>query len=165
MPVFATIDATGIRAAINELKKLDPDLVKALRSDLRSSLKPYAQQIKEATPADPPLSGMAHQGDTRYTPDSVSVSLTTGKSRKFPEMSALVSFRVTPRNKARGLYLAELAGSRSTGYTARGRNRAMIGRGGRYAYDTFQRSQPAIFAKAINVIDKHVSQVNVRLSQ
>jgi len=173
MPVYPTVDATGIREAINALKKIDPDLVKALRSDLRSSLKPFAQQIKEATPADPPLSGMGHQGDTRYTPDTVSVSLTTGKSRKFPEMSALVSFRVTPRNKGRGLYLAELAGSRSTGYSARGRNmiavlnqrRPMIGRGGRYAYDTFQRGKPAIFAVAINVINKHIAQVNVRLSQ
>lgn len=173
MPIYPSIDAQGIREAINELKKLDPDLVKALRSDLRSSLKPFAQEIKQATPEDPPLSGMGHGGDTRYTPDSVSVSMTTGKSRKFPTMSALVSFRVTPRNQARGLYLAELAGSRSNGYTARGRNmiavlnqrRSMIGRGGRYAYDTFRRNQPQIFGVAINVIDKHVQQVNVRLSQ
>ena len=172
MPVYPTIDATGIREAINALKKIDPDLVKALRSDLRSSLKPFAQQIKQATPEDPPLSGMAHKGDTRYTTDSATVSMTTGKSRKFPTMSALVSIRLTPKNKARGLYLAELAGSRSTGYTAQGRNmiavlnqrKPMVGSGGRYGYDSFRRQQPQIFAVAIGVIDKHVAQVNVRLA-
>jgi hypothetical protein len=173
MPVYPTVDATGIREAINALKKIDPDLVKALRSDLRSSLKPYAQQITQATPFLAPLSGMRHFGDTAYSPDAATVSLTTGKSRKFPTMSALVSIRVTPKNKKRGAYLAEFAGSRSSGYTASGRNmiavlnqrKPMIGRGGRYAYDAFQRSQPAIFAVAINVIDKHIAQVNVRLSQ
>lgn len=173
MPVYPSIDATGIREAINALKKIDPDLVKALRSDLRSSMKPFAQQIKQASPQDPPLSGMGHNGPTRYLPTTNNVSMTTGKSRKFPEMSALVSIRATPKNKTRGFYSAELAGSRSTGYTPQGRNmiavlnqrKPMVGRGGRYAYDSFQRQQPMIFAVAINVIDKHVSQVNVRLSQ
>ena len=87
-------------------------------------------------------------------------------------MSALVSFRVTPRNKGRGLYSAELGGSRSTGYTEQGRNmiavlnqrQPMIGAGGRYAYNSFRRQQPQIFALAISVINKHVAQVNVKLA-
>jgi hypothetical protein len=172
MPVFPSVDGQGVREAIAELKKIDPELIKALRTDMRSSLKPFAQRIKEAIPADPPLSGMGHNGPTRYARTTVNVSLTTGKSRKNPGLSALASIRATPANKTRGLYLAELAGSRSTGYTARGRNliavlnerKRMRGSAGRYIYDAFRRNKDSIFVITINVLNKHLDRVNARLS-
>jgi hypothetical protein len=172
MPIYPSIDAQGVRETIAELRKLDPGLVSALRKDMRSSLKPFAQEIKEALPMTAPLSGMDHNGDTRYLPSTVTVSLTTGRSKKHPTLSALASIRVTPRNKSRGLYLAELAGTRSNGYTPQGRNliavlnerRQMRVPAGRFIYDTFRRNKNQIFVIAISVLNKHLDQVNVRLS-
>ena len=172
MPVFPSVDAQGVREAIAELKNIDPDLVKALRTDMRSSLKPFAARIKEALPADPPLSGMGHGGGTRYLPTTVNVSITTGKSRKNPTLSALASIRATPKNKSRGLYLAELAGSRSSGYTPQGRNlisvlnerKRMRGSAGRFIYDSFRRNKDQIFVITISVLNKHLDRVNARLS-
>jgi len=168
------IEGNAVRDAIKELKALDNNLVKAMRKDLRTKIGPFAKQIGDAVPSDPPLSGFGdgdfgHSGATGWSGVRTSVSFTPGKSRK--RGNHLVSIRVTPRNNKRGVYIAELAGSRSRGNTAQGRamikgldQRApMKKRGGRYAYAKFRLLRPDAVVLAVTIVNQLITKVNRRI--
>ena len=163
------IEANNIREAVKELKALDKNLVKELRKDLRASIGPFAKQVANAVPVEPPLSGLGQYGPTGWSPVRPSISFTPGRSRKSGDH--LVSIRINPTRKQRGLYLGELAGSRSRGASARGRNlisvlnqRApMKGRGGRYAYKKIRLMRPDAIALAVGIVNKLIGQVNRRI--
>jgi hypothetical protein len=154
------LDAKQVREALKALKAVDETIVKDLRTDLKGKLSPIANQIADAVPTDPPLSGFGNAGATRWTKVTGKTSFTPGKSR-YGGTSSLVSIRVGPTRVARGIYIAELAGSRSPGTTLAGQNlisvlnqrQPMKGRGGRYIYAKFRMLRPDVVRIAEGILD------------
>jgi hypothetical protein len=157
------LNADDVRRALKALKEIDPQIVKDLRKELRTRLSPIAQQVAQAVPNEPPLSGLGSQ----WSRVKGKVSLTPGRSKKTG--NALVSVRVDPVS-GRGLYIAELAGSRSTG-TGTGRNlievlnqrKPMKGRGGRYVYAQFRLLRPDVIVIAEKILNDTFSKLEKEL--
>ena len=173
--IVPKIEANNIREAIKELKALDNTVLKEMRKDLRTSLSPFTKQIADAVPSTPPLSGFGdgdfgHSGATGWSSVRASVGFTPGRSRNGG--NHLVSVKINPGNKKRGVYIAELAGSRSSGFTAQGRhlikalnqNERMIGKGGRYAYSKFRLLRPDIVILAVMIVNKTIAKVNRKIN-
>lgn len=165
-----TLDGAQVRAVIKQLRAIDPESVKTLRSELRSQMSPIAQQIAAAVPQDPPLSGFRNAGATGWSAVKGKVGFTPGKSRN--NAKNLISIRVQPDNGRRGIFIAELAGSRSAGSTPQGANliavlnsrRAMKGRGGRYAYAQFRFLRPDIVKMAERILNKAFEAIERKIS-
>lgn len=170
MQTTAKLDAVQVRAVLRELKNIDPESVKDLRKDLRSRLVPFAAQIASVVPVDPPLSGLANNGATAWGPVAGKVGFTPGKSRR--NAKNLVAIRIDPINKKRGLYIAELAGSRSAGATPQGANlisvlnqrKPMKGRGGRFAYNQFRLLRPDILKTAETILNETFARINRKIN-
>jgi hypothetical protein len=164
------VGAEGIRKALAVLKETEPTVLKDMRSDLRGKLSNIAKQTAEAVPTRPPLSGMGNPGPTGWTTVRASISATPGRSRK--SGNHLVSIRITPRGKQRGVYIGELAGSRSGGTQARGRRLIdvlnsrfpMKGKGGRFAYNKFRLLRPDAVRIATGVLNNTVKKLDKKLS-
>lgn len=161
-PDFTTaLDAKQVREALKALKAIDANIVKDLRAQLRGSLSPVAKQVADAVPIDPPLSGFANGGGTRWSKVTGKTSFTPGRP-KYPGTSSLVSIRVVPPKSARGIFIAELAGSRTAGSTLAGQNlisvlnqrQPMKGRGGRYIYAKFRMLRPDVVRIAERILNK-----------
>ena len=163
------VGAEGIRKALSVLKETEPTVIKDMRADLRSKLSNIAKQTAEAVPTRPPLSGMGNSGPTGWTTVRASISATPGRSRKTG--NHLVSIRITPRGKQRGLYIGELAGSRSGGIQARGRKLIdvlnsrfpMTGKGGRFAYNKFRLLRPDAVRIATGIVNNTVQKLDKKL--
>jgi hypothetical protein len=170
MVIRPTMRAEGVREVLAELKKLSPDLVKQLRKDLRDGVQPTVKAIVAAYPLDPPLSKMANNGRLRWSKVRGSVSITPGRSRRYTQTSNLVSIKVVGNPDA-GVRMAELAGSRSKGFTPQGRNmiavlnqrHPMKGRGGRFAFNRFRKQRDDVVQIADKIIRKYADMVSRRL--
>jgi hypothetical protein len=154
------IDAREFRKVLSVLKKIEPDTQKELARELKSNLIGVAQQVASAVPVQAPLSGLDNNGRTAWSRTTGKVSFTPGKSRT--NAKSLVSIRADFGNKSAGVAIAELAGSRSTGFDNRGRSlieqlntrKQMKGKGGRYAYAQFRLLRPDIVRIATEIINK-----------
>lgn len=163
------VEANYIRETIRELKSLDANLVKELRSELRTKISPLAKQIANDVPTEPPLSGFGRESSYGWSKVRPTVSFTPGYSRKTG--NHLVSIRIAPTGKARGLYVAERAGARN-GKNNRGRAmirnldrvRAMKGKGGRFAYAKFRLLRPDAMQLATRIVNDAVGIINKRLN-
>ena len=170
MQVTGKLNAADVRAALRELRKAEPESVKDLRKELKSKLVPFAAQIASTVPIDPPLSGLANNGATAWSAVAGKVSFTPGKNRV--NATNLVAIRIDPLNKKRGLYIAELAGSRSAGATPQGANlisvlnqrRPMKGRGGRFAYNQFRLLRPDILKTAERILNDTFAKIDRKIS-
>jgi hypothetical protein len=164
-----TVDAAEFRRMIAKLKEIDPKLVTDLRRELRGRLMPFARQIAGIVPTAPPLSGFNNVGVTAWSAVVGKTAFTPGKSRR--SATNLVSIRIEPRGGKRGFFIAELAGSRSSGKTASGINlvavlnqrKPMTKRGGRYAYAQFRLLRPDVVKVATTVVEKSMSQIEQEL--
>lgn len=153
------VDASELRKVLKVLKAIDPETSASLRTNLKGPLVPIAQQVASATPQEAPLSGFANNGPTGYAAPKGKVSYTPGKGRTGAKN--LISLRIDS-GKKRGFYIAELAGSRSSGYTASGRalieqlnaRYPMKGKGGRFAYKQFRFIRPDVVRIATDILNK-----------
>lgn len=174
--ITPSIEANNVREAIKELKALDDTILKAMRKDLRNSLSPFTKQVADSVPSDPPLSGFGdgdfgHSGATGWSRVKASASFTPGIGRK-GTANHLVSMKVNPGNQKRGVYIAELAGSRSRGFTPQGiwlikalnARTPMKGKGGRYAYSKFRLLRPDIVILAVMIVNKTLAKVNRKIN-
>lgn len=168
------VNGDDIRRVLGVLKNTDKDLLVKLRKDMRSDIKPYAAQVAQAVPTNAPLSGM-NLGYSKYRWSGVlgKVSFTPGKRRKARSgESALLSIAIAPKdNKSRGLYFAELAGTRTNGVTAQGSHAISVlkqrfanpnQKGGRFAWKAFYAMKPQIVAlgeKSVQGFGDEVSKV------
>ena len=74
--------AEGVASVTRELRSLDRKAVNELRKQMRARIIPIAKEIAGEVPQQAPLSGMNHNGVTRWTgTPRASVSFTPGKSR------------------------------------------------------------------------------------
>ena len=73
----------GLTETLRDLNKLDKELSKEIRKDIRKAAQPLADEINQAIPGGPPLSGMNHRGRTGWqNRKKVAVKLDTRKPRK-----------------------------------------------------------------------------------
>lgn len=147
MLVFEEIDAKDFRTALRVLKEVDAKVTANLRSKLKNELQPYATRLAAQMPQIAPLSGMNHNGPTAYVAPQGKVSFTPGSSSK--TATRLLAIQLDSGSK-RGFYIAELAGTRTSGSTPSGR--ALVNnlnqfaplsgkrkKGGRFAWAKFVR--------------------------
>ena len=105
----------GIASVTKELRGLDRKALNELRKHMRANILPITKEIAGEVPPEAPLSGMNHDGVTRWTgvPKS-SVSFTPGRGRG--GSSRLLSMKFTGGTRGGGgigFDYAELAGSSS----------------------------------------------------
>lgn len=168
------LDASQVRRALNLLKSIDEEAVKDLRTDLKTRLSPFATQIANAAPpaGEPPLTGMANNGRLGWGPRKGTVGFTPGKNRA--NATNLVAIRVqsVPVSGQAGFMLAELAGTRSNGFTNSGANLVSVlgqrapltGKGGRYFYKQFRSLRPDIVKLAESILNKTFARIDAELN-
>ena len=169
----AQIDGADFRRSIKMLKEAEPETLKQLRKDLRTDVKPFASKVLAAQPtADQVPSGfLSGYAATRWEPSKVTVSFTTGKSKR-SGWSNLVSLKIGPASKSRGYAIMELAGTRSSGSTPQGSR--LISwltakypnnnkKGGRFFWQTFNGMYPQIVGAAEKSIDRFTDAFNRKI--
>jgi len=161
-----SVDTKSLNAGLKILKEADENVIKNLRATLKLTVGPYAAKIAAEVPSEPALSGFGNNGDTGWSKARGTVNLTPGRSRK--SGNHLLSIRVTAAKGKRGVYIAEMAGMRSGGFTPQGRsliqslNRRypMIKRGGRFAFDKFRKTRPEFVKLAILSVKQVTNKIN-----
>lgn len=118
---FEEVNAKDFRKALTILKEVDPEVTKNLRAKLKTELAPYASSLAAQMPQVSPLRGMVGSWPTSYKPPQGKVSFTPGSGRG--SASRLLAIQLDA-GKQRGFYIADLAGTRSNGFTPQGK--AMI---------------------------------------
>lgn len=172
MPASFTVDAANLREVLADLRKVDPDLKKALQKEMRSELKPFAVKLGKTIPKQAPLSGMSRASGVtgRWAWASVGNRIVTplGKRTKKPGFYPVVSMRFRSGSKAAGYEIVEKArrGSSPQGLAfIRNLNDRYPVRGGlgRFVIPEARESGGDVFDAARRVIEKYVVKVNRRL--
>jgi len=103
----------GISQLNNTLRGLDRKALNKLKAQMRASINPVAKAIASDVPKQAPLSGMNHEGVTRWTGQvRSSVSFTPGRAKR--GASRILAMKFTGGTRAGGgigFDYAELAGS------------------------------------------------------
>jgi hypothetical protein len=177
------LQITGLIETAKILKSTDKNLIKELKKDLAEGIEPVANKIQLSVPSDAPLSGMVHNGRSRWDVVKVRVSFTPGAAIRGRQYQPLISLVVTGK-KGLGFDYAELAGinrrkpaAKSRSWTDRygnirrttqnGQGAAFTtglgGEPGRYAFATVKNNYPEIKAKTIDIIEGYATQINHEL--
>lgn len=182
----------GIADVNKVLRELDRKSLNKLRSEMRASINPVARDIAGDVPEQAPLSGMNHNGVTRWTGQvKSSVSFTPGRGRG--GASRILSMKFTGGTRADGgigFDYAELAGSsRRPGamfsrnyerdgipgfqHRINGQGKAfnkgirsykpIRGRGGFFAYDSAVKRYPQIEGLGKKAINKFMLDANIEI--
>ena len=184
----------GVASVTKELRDLHRKAVNTLRAEMRASINPVMREIAGEVPPEAPLSGMNHDGVTRWTgvPKS-SVSFTPGRGRGGSKR--LLSMKFTGGTRGGGgigFDYAELAGTSSRpgarfskvydrgGYSGlqhriNGQGKAfnrgirdakpIKGRGGYFVYDAAVKRYKGIEGLGRRAIDKFMRDATAELSR
>ena len=184
----------GLAQLNNTLRDLDRKALNKLKGEMRKSIKPVASAIANDVPQTPPLSGMNHNGVTRWTGQvKTSVSFTPGRGRG--GSTRLLAMKFTGGTRAGGgigFDYAELAGSsRRPGsryskvydrggypgfqHRVNGQGQAfnrgirsykpIRGRGGYFAYDSAVKKYPIIEGLGKRAIEKFMADATRELQR
>ena len=179
----------GLAQLNNTLRDLDRKALNKLKGEMRKSIKPVASAIANDVPETPPLSGMNHNGVTRWTGQvKTSVQFTPGRARG--GASRVLAMKFTGGTRAGGgigFDYAELAGSSRRpgsryskvydrgGYPGlqhriNGQGQAfnrgiraykpIRGRGGYFAYDSAVKKYPIIEGLGKRAIEKFMQDAS-----
>lgn len=169
----AEVDAQDMARVARVLRTIDRDLINDLRRSMVPDLGQIAKQIAaEASANGAPMSGMRHNGNTKWGPVRGSLSVTPGRARGGWGNLATMEFRAGKAN--RGLYIAEFAGTAGLKWSKNPRkgipfveqlNKAVPGwqEGGRYIYRAFQPKQTIIYLRAQIYVAKWAQKVTKAL--
>ena len=177
----------NIAPTLKAIKKLEPEMISALKKELKSELSGVMASIQSSVPnITTNLTGFAHQGRTKFTtPVKVGISLTPANKVKGKDYHALVSFSIS----GAWFKIVELAGSRkkygqwksrtpsyknrwggtqSHAITSQGRIMTekleaaypWSGKAGRFAYKDYIRLQPEVAGSALKILEKYVADFN-----
>lgn len=156
----------GLDTVVRELNDLEPGLVKQLRQDLVTEIKPLYRIIKSTIDfKEPFLSGFDHEGRTGIKRNPVRV---TGKAvttrRKFNKTS-LVSIRTT----SAAVQIADMAGRKNgRGRTETGQKMianltARFGSASRFIYPSIEKEIPRVQRTMLDIIEKYTNMINRKL--
>ena len=155
----------GLDIVVRELNDLEPGLVKQLKKDLVTEIKPLYQTIKSTIESSKPfLSGFQHSGRTGISKNTVRVTgkaVTGRRGRK----TSLVSIRTT----SAAAEIADMAG-RKTGRGKTPAGQALIanltaryGKASRFIYPSIEKEIPRVQASITKIVEKYADMVNRKL--
>lgn len=163
----AKIDITGVKETIAELKKIDVDLLKQMRSDIKREpgLVNAMSAIKSKAPQISPLSGMIHNGRTAYARPNVSISFRPGGKMGMSNERPLVTINTTPPKRAIGFQIIDMVGrgSKANSAKARGMQKRLEGQPSRYVWKAVEGKREGLNQAVVNIIKSYSDKVNIRL--
>jgi hypothetical protein len=171
---MAVSRVTGVADTVRILNKLDKQIVKDARKDLRSGAQPVADAIKSNIPNQAPLRGMIHNGRTSWKPAGVTAKVKTNFSKKAQRNeTSLVSIVVGSKGKsatgAAAFQISDMAGRKARGKTRSGK--AMINklnsiaRASRYVYPAAERELPYVINQVEGTIKGLSTSLNNELKR
>jgi hypothetical protein len=193
--VIPKVRVDGLEEVLTTLKKVEPEAIKTIRSEIRTivTVSGVISSIKSRAPAIAPMSGMNHNGPTKWQGvKSVSTSTLSRTAALAKKSVPLVRIAATGGGDALGFDYAELAGIRRRPPRARSKIRgtglrgtqkgdgsiALNGQGdnfikvlearngktpGRYAYRAVQSARGKIEQGIQVVLDAYAQRVNRKL--
>lgn len=171
MDIQVSVNKDDVARTFRILKNVDPDLVKELRQELQSELKPLAKAVAAKYPSQPTLSGFA-QAYGRWGWDKVTgtVKITPGKTRKGAGRNNLVSLSMN--YKTATPFVLDMIGRKNPGISPQGQAlyRAINEQfpawpnGGRIFYKPFKAAASNIQGHAETIINRWSDKVSKELS-
>jgi hypothetical protein len=172
MDVQGRLDATDVARTFRILRKLEPDLVRELRTELQGELKPLAKSIAAKYPTQPPnkLYGF-NQTYGRWGWDKVTgtVKITPGKTRKGAGRNNLVSLSMN--YKSATPFVLDMIGRKNPGISPQGKklyetvNKLYPAwpNGGRIFYKPFKAARKNIEGHTERIINRWSDKVSKEL--
>jgi hypothetical protein len=177
LPGFV-VSAENLAIVLKELRALEPNLRKELVSEMKSAIKPIANDLSSKIPSDPPLSGFGSQAKPPYIWKKPPVSVLTpfAQRAKEPGIFPVVSIAFNDRRPNAGLSILELAGTRNIGRLKNGitpQGIAMVrnlnkrypvkGKLGRFVIPEFIPKRAEATRIAVGILEKFAKKVGRRL--
>jgi septum formation topological specificity factor MinE len=101
----------GVKETIAQMRKVEPEMLKDLRRNIRQIAQPAVSAIKSNTPKVAPLSGMVHNGRSAWSVPKVTIQVTPGARSGFGRTTAnLVAIKAEGSGKVYGFEIADMAG-------------------------------------------------------
>ena len=171
MDVQVSVNKDDVARTFRILRNVDPDLVKVLRQELQSELKPLAKAVAAKYPSQPTLSGF-EQAYGRWGWDRVTgtVKVTPGKTRKGAGRNNLVSLSMN--YKTATPFVLDMIGRKNPGISPQGQAlfRAINDQfpawpnGGRIFYKPFKAAASNIQGHAETIINRWSVKVSEELN-
>ena len=163
----SSIKISGIKETIAELKKLDPELLKQMRKDIKKEpgLVAAMSAIKSKTPPTSPLKGMLHGGRTGYGKPRVSTSFRPSVRLDTAKQRSIVTINTAPPKNAIGFQIIDLVGrgNRSNSAKAEGMKQKLGGQPSRYVWKAIEGKEAGLSQGVVNIIEDYSKKANVRL--
>lgn len=174
MAQFST-QIVGLKETLQILNELAPDLVKKLRRDMRTEIRPLVKKIQENIPATPPLSGLGKPHRLGwYERNARSVGVETRIRSSMKRRNDPVELLVLTINNA-GVAMVDNAGARNdiharakTPSISRTLQRRGVGvnrlRGvaQRFGWPTAMRNRAMVNQAVINIVEKVEKETNLK---
>ena len=164
---MASVKITGIKETMSELKKLDPELLKQMRRDIKTEpgLVNAMSAIKSKAPAISPLRGMIHNGRTAYARPRVATSFKPSVRLDRANQRSIITINTTPPKGAIGFQIIDMVGrgSRRNSGKARGMQQGLGGKPSRYVWKAIEGKESSLSGAVLSIITKYSNQANVRL--
>lgn len=167
------IDVVSFKQLKTEFRQLDKQARKEITSGIKKSIGQVTSRMQgeiNAIRPGPPMSGMASGGKSnqwRSPAVKPSLRLSAGPGKIVAQITA------TGRTGYKRMFaITERAGSRSSGFTTRGkrmirvlegRNKLVRGKGGRYAFRAYLKYRPLLHDAVERELNGLARRLNVRL--
>jgi hypothetical protein len=170
MDIDAKLNAADVARTFRILREVEPNLVKELRQELNSELKPLAKAIAAKYPSSPSLSGFAQAyGRWGWGKVTGTVKLTPGRSRKGAGANNLVSLSMNYNTATP--FVLDMVGRKNPGISPQGRalyneiNKQFPAwpNGGRVFYKPFKAARSNIQGHAERLINRWSDKVSKEL--
>jgi len=163
----SSVKISGLKETIAELKKLDPELLKQMRRDIKNEpgIVNAMSAIKSAAPSVSPLRGMRHNGKTGYGKPRVATSFRPGVRLDNAKQRSIVTINTTPPKGAIGFQIIDLVGKGNRGNSpkAQGMRAKLGGQPSRYVWKSVEGKEPAMALAVLSIITNYSNKANVRL--
>jgi hypothetical protein len=191
--VKTTLKVEGVDELLTAIKELtSAQTQRKFRQDMSREIRPVAAMIKQGVPTDggEVLSGMVHQGRTRWSPVRAVVKFDAKARRSKAQYRPLLQINVTGSPNGLGFDYAELAGASKRAprprtkefsrKTINGETRTytrvntggdvfirnltnrfpMRAKAGRFAYRIFLTQRAELEQKALKILEEYASKIN-----
>ena len=161
------IDVEGLEDAVYRLRQFEPELYKQMQADIKSE--PGVQEvitgIKSRVPVVSPLSGMVHNGRTRYETPKVRVASKVSARLSRAGERSLVKIEAVSPSDAVGFEIIDIVGRGQNANTpkARGMLSKLPGSASRYVWKGFEERRESINKAVVAIIARYSEKVNIKL--
>lgn len=176
----------GVQFVIKQLNNIDKDMLRDMRKEIITEIKPLYAAIRSNIPSTRPMSGFVHNGRTSWNQPvrvtgKVSYRSRAGKntlvsirtSSASVEMADMAgkknNFDVGREGSNRGFSAEYVKNGRRVRHRLNGQGQAMVSQLGgtpsRYIYPAVEQFRPIITTKIKNIINNYAAKVNIKLSE